>query len=117
MRDKNYLISVKMAIVVESQTDGAENGDGAELGTGEFSTEPCESNMLAEAVNIGDLALKIRGSWEHTFKVDGIKLQQVVLVNAWEIDYMAFKALKETGMPVFTDCEIIDKIEYAESKL
>jgi hypothetical protein len=117
VRDKNYLISVKMAIVVESQTDGSENGDGAELGTGEFTTEPCEANMLAEAANIGDLALKIRGSWEHTFKVDGVKLQQLVLINAWEIDYMSFAALKETGMSVFTDCEIVDKIEFGEVKL
>lgn len=105
MRDRNYLISIKMAIVIEQQTDGAENGDGAELGTGEFMTEPCEANMLAEAQSVGDLMLKLRGSWEHTFKIDGVKLQQAVLINVWELDYMTFKALKETGMSVFTDCE------------
>ena len=115
MRDRNYLISIKMAIVIDHKTDGTKNGYGAELGTGEFTTEPCEANMLAEAASIGDLMLKLRGSWEHTFKIDGVKLQQAVLINAWELDYMTFKALKETGMSVFTDCEIIDKIEYRGS--
>jgi hypothetical protein len=112
MHEKNYLISVKGGIIIFDKTDGSSNGDGAELDTGDFSTQPLNSNMLAKAASIGDLMIKLRGSWDYAFKVDGIPVQQLVLVNAWEINYMDFDALRAGGMPVFTDAVPLNKIIY-----